>query len=171
MWWIQCEDKLYIIARTWMTQKIILQLFTNFQYGYTGRISNYSLRKWTYIPMSLFKNMYFSIWSVNLIKNNSRYITWNLTTNNLFMFIPLPLVQSPLSLSPNSETFESIFEPHYVVNKMWGWFIHNCSNVNDTKNNPPIIYQFVFHYYVQLLSNSEINRNCVVIVFLLTHKE
>ena len=29
MQWIKCEDDLYIIVRTWMTQKMILKLFTN----------------------------------------------------------------------------------------------------------------------------------------------
>ena len=47
---------------------------------------------------------------------------------------------------PNSKTFESIFKPHYAVNKMWRLFVHNCSNVNDTKNDSPIIHEFIFHY-------------------------
>ena len=51
-----------------------------------------------------------------------------------------------IRLFPNSKTFESIFEPYYTVNKMRGWFVHNCSSVNDTKNNFPIIHQFMFHY-------------------------
>ena len=47
---------------------------------------------------------------------------------------------------PNSKTLESSFEPYYAVNKMWEWFVHNCSNVNSTKNYSPIIHQFMFHY-------------------------
>ena len=46
----------------------------------------------------------------------------------------------------NSKTFELIFKPYYAVNKIWGWFLYNCSNSNSTKNDSSIIWQFMFHY-------------------------
>ena len=89
-------------------------------------------------------------------------------------------------VNPNNKTFESIFEPHYAVNKMWGWFVHKCSNANDRKNDSPIINQLMFHYgcfrfmkYCMLLRTYlcaiivqfEIKWKRVLIVFLLTHEK
>ena len=40
---------------------------------------------------------------------------------------------------PNNKIFKSFFKSYYAVNKIWGWFVHSCSNVNDTKNDSSII--------------------------------
>ena len=66
---------------------------------------------------------------------------------------------------------------------MWGWFVHYCSEVNDTRNDSLIIHQFVPSWsdswniafycgriFAQSLSNFGIKWNCVLIILLLTHE-
>ena len=123
-------------------------------------------------------------WDLALIKANIQ------ATNNCTIIYCLSCILLRWGLAliniRNSKTFKSIFEPYYAVNKMWGWFVHNCLNVSDTKrilqlctnlysitatSNSWNIAFYCKRIFDQTLSNSEMKWSYALIVFLLTHEE